>query len=95
MGDFNEVVGTSMSGFAKITSEFQLVDVIGHFHSVRNEVSTHARGPNRLDYVFCSQSLLPAVVACGAEPFNQHIFSDHRALFVDWDEVLLFSAQTP
>jgi exonuclease III len=34
MGDFNEVVGTSMSGFAKITSEFRLVDVLGHFHSV-------------------------------------------------------------
>jgi hypothetical protein len=94
-GDFNEVVGTSMSEFAKITSEFWLVNVIGHFHSVRNEVLTYARGPNCLDYVFCSNTLLLAVVACGAKPFNQHIFSDHRALFVDWDEVLLFSAQTP
>jgi hypothetical protein len=46
MGDFNEVVGTSMSGFAKITSEFNLVDVLGHFHSVCHEVSTYARGPN-------------------------------------------------
>jgi hypothetical protein len=34
MGDFNEVVGTSMSRFAKITSEFRLVNVLVHFHSV-------------------------------------------------------------
>jgi hypothetical protein len=34
MCDFNEVVGTSMSGFAKITSGFKLVNVLGHFHSV-------------------------------------------------------------
>jgi hypothetical protein len=95
MGDFNKVVGTSMLGFTKITSEFRLVDVLGNFHSVRKEVSTYARGPNRLDYVFCSNALLSTIVACGAEPFNQHIFSDHRALFVDWDEVLLFGAQTP
>jgi endonuclease/exonuclease/phosphatase family metal-dependent hydrolase len=77
MGDFNKVVGTSMSRFAKITSEFLLVDSIGHFHSVQHEDSTYARGPNQLNYVFCSNTLLSAVVACGAEPFNQHIFSDH------------------
>jgi hypothetical protein len=35
MGDFNEVVGASMSGFAKITTEFELVDVLAHFHSIK------------------------------------------------------------
>jgi hypothetical protein len=35
MGDFNEVVGASMSGFAKITTEFELVDVLAHFHSTK------------------------------------------------------------
>jgi hypothetical protein len=80
MGGFNEVVGRNASGFAKITSAFQLVDVLGHFHSVQTEVPTYARCTDRLDYVFCSAELLPAVASCGAEPFNQHIFSDHRAL---------------
>jgi exonuclease III len=95
MGDFNEVVGRNASGFAKITSAFQLVDVLGHFHSVQTEVPTYARGTERLDYVFCSADLLPAVASCGAEPFNQHIFSDHRALFLDWHEDILFGSKCP
>jgi hypothetical protein len=95
MGDFNDVAGNSLSSFAKITSMFSLVDILGHFHSVHTEVSTYARGPNRLDYIFCSDQLLSAVERCGAEPFNQHVFSDHRALFVDWDTLALFGAQTP
>jgi hypothetical protein len=80
MGDFNEVVGASMSGFAKITTEFGLTNVFGHFHSIQTEDSTYACGPHQPDYIFFSQSLLPAVTACGAEPFNHHIFSYHRAL---------------
>jgi hypothetical protein len=94
MGDFNEVVGRNASGFAKITSSFQLVDVLGHFHSVQTEVPTYARGTKRLDYVFCSADLLPAVASCGAEPFNQHIFSG-CALFLDWHEDILFGSKCP
>ena len=95
MGDFNEVVGLDISGFASITRDFDLVDIHGHYHSNETEVPTYARGTTRLDFVFCSAPLLPAVEACGIEPFNQHIFSDHRALFVDWDTSLLFGSATP
>jgi exonuclease III len=93
MGDFNEVVGKTLSGFAAITGRYQLVDILGHFHTLEREVPTYARGTKRLDYVFCSSSLLPTVAQCGAEPFNQHIFSDHRALFVDWHEEILFGSK--
>jgi exonuclease III len=95
MGDFNEVVGRQARGFSKITTAFQLVDVMGHFHTLDNEVSTYARSHDRLDYIFCSSSLIPAVKSCGAEPFNQHIFSDHRALFVDWHKDILFGSRNP
>jgi hypothetical protein len=95
MGDFNKVVGRNASGFAKITSSFQLVEILGHFHSVKNKVLTYAQGTERLGYTFCSDTLLPAVARCGAEPFNQHIFSDHRALFVDWHEDVLFGSKSP
>jgi hypothetical protein len=44
IGDFNEVVGRTLSGFATLTGRYQLVDVIGHFHSLNNEVATYARG---------------------------------------------------
>lgn len=93
MGDLNEVVGVDPSGFAKITTTFQLVDVQRHFHTLKDEVPTYARVSSRLDYVFCSTPLLSAVRACGVEPFNQHIFSDHRAIFVDWDELSLFGSE--
>ena len=95
MGDFNEVVGKDPSGFAKVTSSYNLVDIHRHFHPVKHEVPTYARGNDRIDYVFCSSALLSAVVASGVEPFNQHIFSDHRALFVDWDEAILFGSHMP
>ena len=93
MGDLNEVVGRNPSGFAKITSKHALTDIHSHFHSAQTEVPTYSRGKDRLDFVFCSITLLTAVEACGAEPFNQHIFSDHRALFVDWNERLLFGSR--
>ena len=95
MGDFNEIVGKDPSGFAKITSKFDLVDIHRHFHSVKYEVPTYARGTDRIDFVFCSSEILSAVAACGVEPFNQHIFSDHRAFFVDWHESNLFGSVAP
>ena len=95
MGDFNEVVGLHPTGFSKITTKFSLVDIHGHFHSVPTEVPTYARGKDRLDYIFCTAPLLSATIKSGAKPFNQHIHSDHRALFVDWNESLLFGSQAP
>ena len=95
MGDFNEIVGKDPSGFAKITSKFDLVDIHRHYHSIKHEVPSYARGTDRIDFVFCSSAILSAVQACGVEPFNQHIFSDHRAFFVDWNESSLFGSLAP
>jgi exonuclease III len=75
MGDFYEVVGRTLSGFATLTGRYQLVDVIGHFHSLQNKVATYARGTKRLDYIFCSASLLPAVSKCVAAPHLTSISS--------------------
>jgi hypothetical protein len=35
------------------------------------------------------------VKQCGIEPFNEHIFSDHRSLFIDFDKASLFGSQAP
>ena len=94
MGDFNEVVGMNSAGFSKITTEFELMDVMTHFHPIAGEVPTYARGSKRLDYVFCTQNVLSSITACGIEPFNQNILSDHRGIFVDWDEPSLFGSAT-
>jgi hypothetical protein len=95
MGDLNEVVGLERSGFQKITNEFDLVDILAHYHSIESEVPTYARGNTRLDYVFCSQNILPSVKRCGFLPFNEHVFSDHRGFFVDWNESELFGSESP
>jgi hypothetical protein len=94
MGDLNEVVGHGV-GFSKITSEFGLVDVMTRRHLIKNEVATYARGTTRLDYMFCTANILEAVKSCGVEPFNAHIFSDHRSLFIDRYESALFSSPPP
>jgi hypothetical protein len=44
MGDLNEIVGHSLSSISKLTSEFELVDVMAHFHPLDKEVVTYARG---------------------------------------------------
>jgi exonuclease III len=80
MGDLNEVVGLVLGGFNKITNEFDLVDIMSHHHPIRHEVATYARGKSRIDYIFCTSNLIPAVRYCGIEPFHEHIFSDHRSI---------------
>jgi hypothetical protein len=61
MGDLNEIVGHSLSGFSKLTRSFDLADAMSHFHPIEHEVATYAQGTSRLDYIFCSVSLLPSV----------------------------------
>ena len=95
MGDLNEVVGFDGSGFSKITSAHDLVDIMAHFHPIADEVATYSRGTKRLDYIFCTPNLLSSIISSGVEPFNEHIHSDHRSLFVDWDEQRLFGSKSP
>ena len=61
---------------------------MAHFHGLENEVSTYSRGRRRVDFIFISQQIIPFVRHCGYEPFNEHIFSDHRLMFVDLDKSL-------
>jgi exonuclease III len=83
MGDFNEVIGLKLDGMASVVAAGQLTDVQVYCHGLESEQSTYARGPNRVDYFFVSERLLPHVIRQGCEPFNARIFSDHRGLFMD------------
>jgi hypothetical protein len=83
MGDFNEVIGLDTSGIAKILQTGRLTDTQIYCHGIDLEESTCARGPNRVDYIFVSECLLPHLHGQGCEPFNARIFSDHRGLFLD------------
>ena len=48
----------------------------------------------KIDYIFCSPNLYPAVSAAGILPFDHGHTADHRALYVDWNADLLFQGNT-
>ena len=93
MGDFNEQIGDNGDGMMNVLNAGQLVDVIAHKHGNETFFSTYDRGSKQLDYILVSHCLLPHVVNCGAEPFDQTILSDHRGLFLDLSKTGLFDNQ--
>lgn len=77
-GDFNDIIGEHNRGLTKLCSECKLKDVIfGKHGRGSNEFSTYARGNRCIDYILMDEDLIPATQACGYEPFNVHIMSDH------------------
>jgi endonuclease/exonuclease/phosphatase family metal-dependent hydrolase len=83
MGDFNEVIGLDLNGMAKALRKGHITDLQTYCHGINCEESTYCRGPNRVDYIFSSDRLLPHIHCQGCEPFNARIFSDHRGIFVN------------
>jgi hypothetical protein len=83
MGDFNEVIGLDLNGMAKVVQKSYLTDIQTYCHGIDCEESTYSRGPNRVDYIFALERLLPHIHRQGCEPFNARIFSDHQGIFVD------------
>jgi hypothetical protein len=61
----------------------KLTDSQIYCHGIDSEESTYARGPNRVDYIFVSDRLLPHIAHQGCEPFNARIYSDHHGIFLD------------
>ena len=48
-----------------------------------------------IDYILLDASLLIHIRQAGYEPFNSHITSDHRGVFVDFHTQGLFSDHPP
>jgi hypothetical protein len=84
-GDFNEKLGDSPEGLARLITKCELVDPHAANHGTAQEPSTYSRGTKRLDYVFISPRVLPFIQHCGIDPFHQIIFTDHRGMFLDVD----------
>jgi exonuclease III len=82
-GDINEKLGNNPQGFASIAAERNLVDVHHYCHGEADDPVTYSRGTVRIDYVLVSTPLLPFISGCGFDKFNNTIFSDHRAGFLD------------
>jgi hypothetical protein len=61
-------------------------------HSSRPFPASHIRGSKRIDYILVTPSLVPAVTNSGSLAFHSLFHSDHRAYYLDFNSVLLFSA---
>lgn len=86
MGDFNDHRQKHQESFSAYINDLKLTDPMSLLHNLEEEVSTYARGPNRVDYMFVSEEVIPFVNACGYDPFNENVFSDHRLMFMDIDK---------
>ncbi len=84
VGDFNEALGSDNQGMARIFRELNLVDIMSAMHGVV-DVSTYARGKERLDYAGGTARVAGACEKGGYDPFNLRFYSDHRGFFLDFD----------
>lgn len=59
-GDFNESIGDDPNALDAIIIKYNLMDAVNHLHG-SHEIPTYSRGTKRLDYIFLSHDLLPAI----------------------------------
>ena len=62
---------------ARIATKHGLVDVLFQRNPHLPEPHTYIRGSTRIDYALISPDLVSAVKACGYEPFQKLVRSDH------------------
>jgi hypothetical protein len=60
-------------------------------HSSRPFPASHIRGSKRIDFIFVTPRLQPAVLTSGSLAFHSLFHSDHRAYYVDFDALLMFA----
>ena len=81
-GDLNEVLGRNTRGLTRLHSECGLVDAALDQHGL-TDFTTYQRGHHVIDYLLVDHNVLQCVKASGYEPFNIHILSNHRGLYID------------
>ena len=70
-----------------------LIDPVYHKHRT-SDFNTYIRGSKVIDYVFVTEDLLSAIDSCGYHSFGEHFFSDHRAVYVNFNTKKLFGSLT-
>ena len=78
----NEAMGLDDGGMSKLHSECGLLDACLERHGLTT-FSTYQRGHKVIDYVLVDRNVMQCIQSIGYEPFNTHIISDHRGIFVD------------
>eukprot|EP00957_Ditylum_brightwellii_P000692 54421-Ditylum_brightwellii.AAC.1 len=73
----------------KFSHNNDLVDAFKHAHPDITPPSIYQQSNNRLNYIFLTPALLPALLPVGVLPFNVPFLTDHGSLLADFDEEIL------
>ncbi len=77
--------------FSTLVTTCGLKDPLALQHSSRPFPASHIRGSQRIDFILVTPNLLPAVQRTGSLSYYSLMQSDHRAYYVDFDSIELFS----
>ena len=89
-GDFNESIN-SPEGMTTMFNEIGLYNLFQHRLETDNLPRTHARGSKAVDHIWTSRYILDNIIHAGIAPFGHTYESDHRGLYFDIDESILFN----
>lgn len=78
-GDFDP----RRKGIDILVSECQLMDQIAQAHGYINEPETYIRGTDRIDFSFCTLTILDFITAYEITTYDQTSRSDHIGKFLD------------
>ena len=92
-GDMNEVIGLDTRGMSKLLGECGLLDACLERHGL-TDFTTYQRGNRVIDYILVDRNVMQSIQSIGYEPFNIHIISDHRGIFIDLAMPQCFGSNT-
>jgi hypothetical protein len=77
-----------------LLSTCNLIDPLAMHHPECLFPASHIRGKDRIDFIFISASLSPALLHSGSLPFYSVFHGDHHPYYIDFDSKLLLSDST-
>ena len=90
--DANETIDTSKSQLKSLMMTTGLVDAMSIRH--KDPPRTCIKGTRRIDYIFISPTLAPALQGVGHVGIQDAILSDHCGLWIDFNARELFKGNT-
>jgi hypothetical protein len=93
VGNFNEALGTNISGMTKICLDLGLANILRKHHDTE-DTPTSVRGTTRIDYALATPHVAAACTSCGYEPFQYRFPGDHQGMFLDFNTNALFGSAT-
>ena len=86
MGDFNDDVSpSSRTPISRLFIDLNMVNLHSYRYPDLSLPRTYNRGSRTIDAIFGTPIVAKSVICGGFEPFQDHIPSDHRGLYVDID----------